>query len=119
MLCSLFRAMGKVPPNLGLVFRQFALSYDRKLKQDIPISGEFRRWCPWLLEQLAWVMTSGEAKTELQVAIPRQKAQAVLMEFLAGKVAHPEDCTLRWLEDLLKHHLIQLGAGDRIEFRHQ
>ncbi|MBD1839216.1 HEAT repeat domain-containing protein [Coleofasciculus sp. FACHB-64] len=119
MLCSLFRAMGKVPPNLGLVFRQFALSYDRKLKQDIPISEESRRWWHRLLEQLAWVMTSGEEKTELQVAIPRQKAEAVLTEFLAGRVAHPEDCALCWLKDLLNHHLIQLGAGDQIEFRHQ
>lgn len=119
MLCSVFRAMGKVPPNLGLVFRQFALSYDHKLKQDIPISKESRRWWHRLLEQLAWVMTSGEAKTELQVAISKQKAEAVLTEFLAGKVAHPEDCALCWLEDLLNHHLIQLGAGDQIEFRHQ
>jgi hypothetical protein len=43
----------------------------------------------------------------------------VLTEFLAGKVAHPEDCTLRWLEDLLNYHLIQLGIGEQIEFRHQ
>jgi len=119
MLCSLFKAMGKVPSNLGLVFRQFALSYDRKLKQDVPISKESRRWLPRLLEQLAWVMTSGEARTELQVAIPRQQAEAVLTECLQGKVAHPEDYALCWLEDLLNHHLIQLGAGDQIEFRHQ
>ena len=84
MLCSLFGAMGKVPPNLGFVFRQFALSYDRKLKQDVPISKESRRWLPRLLEQLAWVMTSGEARTELQVAIPRQQAEAVLTECLQG-----------------------------------
>jgi HEAT repeat protein/3',5'-cyclic AMP phosphodiesterase CpdA len=64
-------------------------------------------------------MTSGEEKTELQVAIPKQKAEAVLTQFLAGKVAHPEDCALCWLEDLRKHHLIQRGAGDQIEFRHQ
>ncbi|MBD1908490.1 NB-ARC domain-containing protein [Funiculus sociatus GB2-A5] len=119
MLCSLFKARGKVPPNLALVFRQFGLSYDRKLKQDILISKESRRWWHRLLEQLAWVMTSGKEKTELQVAIPRQKAQAVLTEFLAGKVAHPEDCAFCCLEDLLNHHLIQLGAGNQIEFRHQ
>jgi predicted NACHT family NTPase len=91
MLCSLFKARGKVPPNLALVFRQFAQSYYDKLKQDVPISRESRRWWHRLLEQLAWVMTCGEAKTQLQVAIPRQKAEAVLSEFLAGKVAHPED----------------------------
>jgi hypothetical protein len=64
-------------------------------------------------------MTSGITKTELQVAIPRQQAEAVLTEFLADKVAHPDDCALRCLEDLLKHHLIQVGAGEQIEFRHQ
>lgn len=52
MLCSLFKAMGKVPQNLGLVFRQFALSYEGKLKQDVPVSGESRRWGHRLLEQL-------------------------------------------------------------------
>ncbi|MEW5859423.1 MAG: hypothetical protein AB1861_18880, partial [Cyanobacteriota bacterium] len=71
------------------------------------------------LEQLIWVMTCGEAKTQLQVTIPRQQAQSVLTEFLAGKVAHPEDCALCWLEAILKHHLIQLRAGDRMEFQHQ
>lgn len=119
MLCSMFDRKGKVPPNLGLVFRQFALSYDRKLKQDIPISGESRRWWQRMLEHLAWMMTKGEAPTELKVAIPRQQPEAVLTEFLQGKVAHSEDCALRWLEDLLKHHLIQLRAGNQIEFRHQ
>jgi HEAT repeat protein len=101
------------------VFRQFAQSYYGKLKQDVPISGESRRWGHRLLKHLAWVMTSGEEKTELQVAISRQKAEAVLTECLRGKVPHPEDCGLCCLEDLLKHHLIQLGAGDQIEFRHQ
>jgi cysteinyl-tRNA synthetase len=31
-----------------------------------------------------------------------------LTEYLAGKVAHPEDCALCCLEDLLKHHLIPI-----------
>ncbi|MEP0801961.1 HEAT repeat domain-containing protein [Funiculus sociatus] len=120
MLCSVFADnRNKIPSSLGSVFRRFTQIYTKKLKQDIPISGESRRWLPRLLEQLAWVMTSGKAKTELQVAIPRQEAEAVLTEFLAGKVAHPEDCVLCWLEDLLNHHLIQLGASDQIEFRHQ
>ncbi|MBE9128680.1 MULTISPECIES: hypothetical protein [unclassified Coleofasciculus] len=34
----------------------------------------------------------------MQVAIPRQKAEAVLTEFLAGKVAHPDNCALCWLQ---------------------
>jgi hypothetical protein len=46
---------------------------------------------------------------QLQVAISRQQAEAVLTEFLAGKVAYPKDCALCWLEDILKHHLINWG----------
>jgi HEAT repeat protein len=119
MLCSLFRSVGQVPANLGLVFRQFTQSYDRKQKQDIPVSDEFRRWCPRLLQQLAWVMTQGEKPTEIQVAIPKAQAEAILTEFLQDKVAHPVDRAIAWLTDLLNHHLLQLGANDQIEFRHQ
>jgi HEAT repeat protein len=119
MLCSLFRSVGQVPSQLGLVFRQFTDSYDRKLKQDIPVSDEFRRWGARLLQQLAWGMTQGENSTEIQVAIPRQQAEAILTDFLQGRVAHPEDCAIAWLTDLLNHHLIQPGANQQIEFRHQ
>jgi len=120
MLCLVFaQNRNRVPANLGSVFRQFTQIYSRKLKQDIPISQESRRWWQPMLEQLAWVMTCGEEKTQLQVAIPKQQAETVLIEFLAGKVAHPENCALGWLDDLLNHHLIQLRAGEQIEFRHQ
>ncbi|MBW4501373.1 MAG: HEAT repeat domain-containing protein [Scytonema hyalinum WJT4-NPBG1] len=120
MLCSVFvQNQNKVPSNLGSVFRLFTQTYDQKLKQDIPTSREFRLWCHKLLQHLAWVMTQGKALTDLQVAIPRQQAEAVLTEFLRDKVAHPENCALEWLQDLLNHHLIQLGADNKIEFRHQ
>ncbi|NER30843.1 MAG: TIR domain-containing protein, partial [Symploca sp. SIO1C4] len=120
MLCSVFlKNHNQVPANLGSVFRQFTQIYDNKLKQDIPASGESRRWWHRLLQHLAWVMSRGESLKEIQVAIPRQQAEDLLTEFLQGKVAHPEDCALCWLEDLLKYHLIQLSAEDKIEFRHQ
>lgn len=120
MLCSVFvQNQNRVPSNLGSVFRLFTQTYDQKLKQDIPTSREFRLWCHKLLQHLAWVMTQGKALTDLQVAIPRHQAEAVLTEFLRDKVAHPENCALAWLQDLLNHHLIQLGAGNEIEFRHQ
>ncbi|MBE9128681.1 NACHT domain-containing protein [Coleofasciculus sp. LEGE 07092] len=64
MLCSVFADnRNRVPSNLGSVFRKFTQIYTNKLKQDIPISRESRRWWQRLLEQLAWVMTCGEAKT--------------------------------------------------------
>ncbi|NET39212.1 MAG: NACHT domain-containing protein [Cyanothece sp. SIO1E1] len=56
MLCSLFKSVGQVPPNLGLVFRRFTQSYDQKLKQAMPANRESRRWWPRLLQHLAWVM---------------------------------------------------------------
>jgi len=120
MLCSLFRAMGKVPPNLGLVFRQFAQSYYGKLKQDVPVTEESRDWCQLLLEQLAFRMTQGREQTELQVAISKQEAEEFLTAFLRDEgLDQPRNRALKWLKDLLKHHLIQLGAGKQIEFRHQ
>jgi predicted NACHT family NTPase len=120
MLCSLFRAMGKVPPNLGLVFRQFAQSYYGNLKQDVPVTEESRDWCQLLLEQLAFRMTQGKNQTDLQVAISKQEAEEILTAFLRDEgLEQPRNRALKWLKDLLKHHLIQLGAGNQIEFRHQ
>ncbi|MBD2003039.1 MULTISPECIES: HEAT repeat domain-containing protein [Cyanophyceae] len=120
MLCSVFvDNSNKIPPNLGLMFRQFANRYDRKLFQNVPVANEYHHWCPQLLEHLAWVMTNGKVPTQLQVVLSRHQAEAVLMEFLQGKVDCPEDCALCWIEDLLKHRLIQVGANDQIEFRHQ
>ncbi|WP_141105990.1 NACHT domain-containing protein, partial [Nodularia sp. NIES-3585] len=120
MLCSLFQATGDIPPNLGLVFRQFTQSYERQYRQDIPVTDESRRWWTRLLEHLAFYMTTGDKLTELNVAIPRLKAEEVLTQFLqAEKFDKPRDRALNWLQDLLNHHLIQLGANDQIEFRHQ
>ena len=120
MLCSLFKARGKVPPNLALVFRQFAQSYYDKLKQDVPISDESRRWCQLILLHLAWRMTQGREATELQVAISQQEAEEILTAYLRNEgFAQPRDRAMEWLGDLLKYHLLQLGANNQIEFRHQ
>ncbi|MGH1397000.1 MAG: HEAT repeat domain-containing protein [Trichormus sp.] len=120
MLCSLFAQTGDIPPNLGLVFRQFTQSYERQFRQDIPVTDESRRWWLSLLKHLAFYMTTGNKLTELNVAIPRLEAEEVLTQFLqAEKFDKPRDRALAWLQDLLNHHLIQLGANDKIEFRHQ
>ena len=121
MLCSLFSSkMGKVPSNLGKVFRQFSQSYYGKLKQDVPVTEESRDWCQLLLEQLAFTMTQGKNRTDLQVAIPKQEAEEMLTAFLRDEgLEQPRSCACKWLKDLLKHHLIQMRAGDQIEFRHQ
>ncbi|WP_063800818.1 HEAT repeat domain-containing protein [Mastigocoleus testarum] len=120
MLCSVFtNNQNKVPANLGSVFRRFTEIYDKKLKQDIPVTDESRRWWKRLLQHLAWVMTQGESKTEILVAIPRQQAETILAEFLRQQGYHQHWKAEKWLDDLLKHHLIQLGAENQIQFRHQ
>ncbi|BBD59913.1 hypothetical protein NIES2109_27040 [Nostoc sp. HK-01] len=120
MLCSLFQATGDIPPNLGLVFRQFTQSYERQFRQGIPVTDESRRWWFALLKHLAFYMTKGDKLTELNVAVPKSEAEEVLTQFLADeKFDRPRDRALEWLQDLLNHHLIQLGANEQIEFRHQ
>ncbi|MGD1803995.1 HEAT repeat domain-containing protein, partial [Dapis sp. BLCC M126] len=119
MLCSVFGYNKVIPANLGLVFRSFTQSYRSRLKQDVPVDESSRRWWDRLLQELAWVMTNGESKTEIMVAISRQKAEEVLAEFLREEVVAPTDCAMRWLEDLLEHHLIQVGDDGEISFRHQ
>lgn len=82
MLCSVFRTTGNVPPNLGLVFRSFTQSYERQLRQDVPVTDESRRWWQLLLEHLALKMTQGRELTQLQVAISRKEVEEILTEFL-------------------------------------
>jgi len=118
MLCSLFQQSEQIPPNLGMVFRAFTVGYGDRIKQDVTLSKDSRAWWGRLLQYLAFRMTCGENLTELQVAISRRGAEQFLVEFLRGKVEFADDCAVRWLEDLLKHHLIQI-SNDRIEFRHQ
>ncbi|MBW4593197.1 MAG: HEAT repeat domain-containing protein [Brasilonema angustatum HA4187-MV1] len=120
MLCELFRTTGNVPPNLGLVFRYFAQSYDGKIKDDVPVSGESRRWWQELLQHLAFAMMQVETRTELRVTIERREAEAILEKFLRQRsVGDPASRAKEWLEDLLKHHLIQVANNEQIEFRHQ
>ena len=118
MLCSLFQQSEQIPPNLGMVFRAFTVGYGDRIKQDVTLSKDSRAWWGRLLQYLAFKMTCGENLTELQVTISRRGAEQFLVEFLWGKVEFADDCAVRWLEDLLKHHLIQI-SNDRIEFRHQ
>ncbi|BAZ37949.1 hypothetical protein NIES4101_38750 [Calothrix sp. NIES-4101] len=154
MLCSVFTSNGnQIPPNLGSVFRRFTELYDNKIKQDIPVTDESKRWWKRLLQHLAWVMMGGtspqtplqsgeglkntsnsvilngtkcseeshqlDGKTEFLIAIPRQQAEEIFTAYLEGKVNCAADCAIKWLDDLLKHHLIQIGAENKIEFRHQ
>ncbi len=119
MLCSVFdNNENKIPANLGLVFQIFTGIYNKKLKADVPTYQESRYWWRELLQVLAWKMTQGESKTEIQVAISRTEAEEELTKFIKNK-GFPEYYSKQWLEDLLKYHLIHLEGNDKIAFRHQ
>lgn len=123
MLCGLFQQTGTIPPNLGMVFRQFTQGYERNVKQDAPVSAESRRWWSPLLQRLAFVMMHEDAQltstVEFRVAIAHSEALAVFKQLLQQEgVNAPGSLAAECLNDLLEHHLIQLN-GDQIEFRHQ
>ncbi len=119
MLCSVFdNNQNKIPANLGLVFQIFTGIYDKKLKADVSTYQESRDWWRELLQLLAWKMTQGESKTEIQVAISRTEAEEELSKFIKNK-GFPEYYSKQWLKDLLKYHLIHLEGNDKIAFRHQ
>jgi hypothetical protein len=118
MLCELFRQTQQIPLNLGMVFRVFTQSYERNLKHDVAVESDRDHWSS-LLQYLAFVMMQGEKRTELRIALQRQEVIETFTQFLEGKVPYPEDYGLKSFRDLLKYHLIQVGANDDIEFRSQ
>ncbi len=119
MLCELFQQTNNIPPNLGLVFRQFTQFYVGKIKDDVGLVEELRGWWKQSLEALAFTMMQGETPTELRVIIDRLEAEEILTKFLEGKVDYPPTRAKELLKDLLKHHLIQISSNEKIEFRHQ
>ncbi|WP_038298338.1 HEAT repeat domain-containing protein [[Scytonema hofmanni] UTEX B 1581] len=61
-----------------------------------------------------------EKPTDFRLSISRGKAEAVLEDFLKNRVDFPGQKAKDWLQDLLKHYLIQTGADrEQIEFHHQ
>lgn len=120
MLCSVFEQTGEnLPRNLGEVLRRFVQVYAHRVKEDMPAKDESRRWWEAMMRQLAWVMMTGDQKTELKVTIKKREAEKILNNYLIDKVPFPGDCAKVWLEDLLKYHLLQVEANEYISFRHQ
>jgi predicted NACHT family NTPase len=114
MLCSVFAKEGRIPENLGEVFRVFTRGYERRVKQDVVGESDRRLWGE-LLKQLASRMMTGEKPTELRVAIGDGEIYEVFSSYLnTSDPLVPRQA----LDDLLRHHLIQRN-GELVEFRHQ
>ena len=117
MLCDVFRRTGKIPNNLGLVFREFTQHYERNLKEGVRVESDRELW-KLVLQHLAWVMMQGKEPTEFRVAIEREEAVRAIGQFLNEEFPYVE--ARKCLRDLQKHHLIQAGTNlEELEFRHQ
>jgi HEAT repeat protein len=120
MLYFIVQKTGRVPSGAGSAFREFTQLYERRSKDDAPVSEESRRWWSRLLEHLAFEMMQADKPTDLRLTISKREAEEILTKVLdREKFDKPRDYALRWLEDLLKHHLIQVTSNDQIEFCHQ
>ncbi|MEW6498649.1 MAG: NACHT domain-containing protein, partial [Cyanobacteriota bacterium] len=120
MLYFIVQKTGTVPSGAGSAFREFTQLYERGSKEDAPVSDESRDWWSRLLEHLAFEMMQAEKPTDFGLTISRREAVDIFTKVLdSEKFDKPRDYALRWLEDLLKHHLIQVTSNDQIEFCHQ
>jgi HEAT repeat protein/energy-coupling factor transporter ATP-binding protein EcfA2 len=125
MLCELFREIGQIPANLGEVFRVFTQRYEKNLKADVPVESDRRLWSE-LLQELAFAMMRGvpfgqevpKVDVEFRATISTMEARQIFAAFLQNKEAQAEGAAQKYLDDLLRHHLIQKN-GEQIEFRHQ
>lgn len=119
MLYFILQKTGNVPSSRGEAFREFTQRYERGSKEDAPVTDESRRWWSQLLEHLAFEMMHTEKLTDFRLTISEREAKKIFTAFLKGKEEHPDRLALICLEDLLKHHLIQLNPQNReIEFCH-
>jgi predicted NACHT family NTPase len=117
LLCDVFAQTRQIPKNKGELFRQFDQDYDQ-FKRIESLSAELKRWKSELLQYLAFRMMRGA--TGIQLQIDRTEAEAILETLLQGRVEAPADKAKLWLEDLTKHHLLQVAADrTQVEFHHQ
>jgi hypothetical protein len=120
MLYFIVQKTGTVPSGAGSAFREFTQVYERSSKDDAPVSDESRRWWSRLLEHLGFEMMQADKPTDLRLTISRREAEDILTKVLdSEKFDKPRARAIEWLEDLLKHHLIQVTSNDQIEFCHQ
>jgi NB-ARC domain len=122
MLCDVFGQTGQTPENKGELFRLFDREYD-KFKGFPPVSEASRRFKLDILQQLAFIMMTGDLSqpTELWLTIDKRIAEREIERFLIDHhESDPASKAKEWLEDLLEHHLLQVAADiSSVEFHHQ
>ena len=122
MMCKVFKNTGEIPQSKGELFQEFDRQYE-EFKGPASVSEDFRRFKSDLLQQLAFVMLQGDSQrpTDGWVAISRRKAEGILKCWLRDEEEQePLKKAKEWLEDLRKHHLLQVAAKpEEIEFHHQ
>jgi HEAT repeat protein len=125
MLCQVFDPeTGEMPKNRGELFRnKFMQDFDAiKHKGVVAADLGFFQFKDELLQHLAMKMIVGDGSPAGDVLqIEKTIAQGWLKDWLATEqVSDAGEKARIWLEDLVKHHLLQV-AGDvrQIEFHHQ
>ncbi|MBD2294351.1 HEAT repeat domain-containing protein [Anabaena sphaerica FACHB-251] len=120
MLYFIFQKTQDVPLSSGAALREFTQLYERKSKDDVPVTEKSRRWWSGLLAHLAFEMMQADKPTDFRLSISEKEAEKNFGEFLQGKDELPASLAKICLKDLLKHHLIQRNPqNDEIEFCHQ
>ncbi len=114
MLCGVYSKAGQVPPNLGSVFRLFAGIYDDKKEFD----GKVRLWQSRFLQALAFAMMPQGNLKGLRLSMLKSEAVDLFVQLLE-KETDPLTRAIGYLDDLLRHHLLQPKNHSEIEFRHQ
>jgi HEAT repeat protein len=123
MLCEVFEPeTGRIPQNKAELFELFDRKYQSH-KEGATISADSRRFQSEILQYLAFMMLQGdiEKPTEAWLTLPRDRAEGMLEAWLKQRgETDPASKAKEWLEDLVKHHLLQVAADpQQIEFHHQ
>lgn len=116
MLCWIYSKAGQIPQNLGSVFQKFAEIYDDKKEFDEKV----RSWRLRFLRALAFAMMPQGDPKGLRLSMLKSEAVDLFVELLKqDDEVNRRDRAIGYLDDLLRHHLLQPKNHSEIEFRHQ
>lgn len=119
MLCDTFRKMGKLPPNLGLAFRQFANDCANQMDEQLLGDQQFRRKWRDLVSFLAFAMIGRNSSPHSHLVIARDEAVSLLANYLEeNKWGNPAESAEQFLENILRYCPVQLSEYDMVQFPH-